>query len=157
MYCYSFEWIKKIFVFSHWMLITIIRIYHNFRYDVNSNTGALMHWITKVMWLIDCKLKMINHQGLVTEIFTATEGYEHAWDSFMVPAHHCRFMFHYSRLCSTSTHGPWCLTIVVGQLGIFFIEIMCCAPRISRVRSTGLLSIFLRAQPCYFKKPWCIF
>ena len=49
--------------------------------------------------------------------------------------------------------GPWCLTIVPGQPGNFFIEIMCWAPRISQVRSTGLLSIFLRAQPCYFKKP----
>ena len=54
--------------------------------------------------------------------------------------------------------GPWFLTIVpAGQLGNFFIEIMCWAPRISRVRNSGLLSIFLRAQPCYFKKPWCIF
>ena len=72
-------------------------------WDVNSNTGALMHWITEVMWLTDCKLKMHNHQGLVTEMFTATEGYVHVWDIFLAPAHHCCFMFHYSRLCSTST------------------------------------------------------
>ena len=39
--------------------------------------------------------------------------------------------------------GPWCLTIVQGELGNFFIEIMCWAPRISWFQSIGLLSIFL--------------
>ena len=33
--------------------------------------------------------------------------------------------------------GPWFLTIVPWQLGNFFIEIMCWAPRISQVQSTG--------------------
>ena len=46
---------------------------------------------------------------------------------------------------------PVVLNYCSGATRKFFIEIMCWAPRISRVRNTGLLSIFLRAQPCYFK------
>ena len=46
--------------------------------------------------------------------------------------------------------GPWRLTFVLGRLEnlSFFIEIICWAPWISQVQSTGLPSIFVRAQPC---------
>ena len=45
---------------------------------------------------------------------------------------------------------PWHLTFVLGGLEnlSFFIEIICWAHWISQVQSTGLPSIFLRAQPC---------
>ena len=45
--------------------------------------------------------------------------------------------------------GPWRLTFVVGWLGnlCFFIQIVCWAHWISQVQSTGLPSIFLKAQP----------
>ena len=46
--------------------------------------------------------------------------------------------------------GPWCLTFVLGGLEnlSFFIEIISWENWISQVQSTGLPSIFLRAQPC---------
>ena len=46
--------------------------------------------------------------------------------------------------------GPWRLTFVLGRLEnlSFFIEIVCWATWISQVQSTGLPSIFVRAQPC---------
>ena len=46
--------------------------------------------------------------------------------------------------------GPWRLTFVLGRLEnfSFFIEIICWAPWISQVQSTGLPSILVRAQPC---------
>ena len=45
--------------------------------------------------------------------------------------------------------GPWRLTFVLGRLEnlSFFLEIICWAPWISQVQSTGLPSIFVRAQP----------
>ena len=45
--------------------------------------------------------------------------------------------------------GPWRLTFVLGRLEnlSFFIEIICWASWISHVQSTGLPSIFVRAQP----------
>ena len=102
-----FFWVNK-----EKFCILALNAYNQYEYiiiwDVNSNTGLLMHWITEVMWLTDCKLKMNNHQGLVPEIFIASKAYVHLWDSFMAPAHHCRFMFHHSRLCSSSAwlaHG----------------------------------------------------
>ena len=53
--------------------ILALNAYHNLR--CNSNSGALMHCITEVLWLTDCKLKINDHQCLVTEIFTAGKGY----------------------------------------------------------------------------------
>ena len=46
--------------------------------------------------------------------------------------------------------GPWCLTFALGQLEnlAFFTQIICWASRISQAQSTGLPSVFLRAQPC---------
>ena len=46
--------------------------------------------------------------------------------------------------------GPWCLTFALGRLENlrFFIQIICWAPWILQFQSTGLPSIFLRAQPC---------
>ena len=46
--------------------------------------------------------------------------------------------------------GPWRLLFALGQLENlrFFIQIICWAPCILQVQSTGLPSIFLRAQPC---------
>ena len=46
--------------------------------------------------------------------------------------------------------GPWHLTFALGWLENlrFFIQIICWAPWILQVQSTGLPSIFLRAQPC---------
>ena len=46
--------------------------------------------------------------------------------------------------------GLWRLTFALGQLEnlTFFIQIICWAPWISQVQSTGLPSIFLRVQPC---------
>ena len=49
--------------------------------------------------------------------------------------------------------GLWCLTFALGCLGNLsvFIQIICWAPSISQVQSTGHPSIFLRAQPnAYF-------
>ena len=45
--------------------------------------------------------------------------------------------------------GPWRLTFALGRLENlrFFIQIICWAPWILQVKSTGLPSIFLRAQP----------
>ena len=52
-------------------------------------------------------------------------------------------------LCTT-----WCLTLALGQLEnvSFFIQILCWAPWISQLQSTGPPSIFLRAQPCQVAK-----
>ena len=49
--------------------------------------------------------------------------------------------------------GPWRLTFALGRLGNLssFIQIICGAPQILQFQSTGLPSIFLRAQP------WCDF
>ena len=46
--------------------------------------------------------------------------------------------------------GPWRLTFALGRLENlrFFIQIICWAPWILQFQSTGLPSIFLRAQPC---------
>ena len=46
--------------------------------------------------------------------------------------------------------GPWYLSFFLGQIGnlSFFIEIICWAPWISQVQSTGLPSIFPKAEPC---------
>ena len=46
--------------------------------------------------------------------------------------------------------GPWRLTFALGRLENlrFFIKITCWAPWILQVQSTGVPSIFLRAQPC---------
>ena len=46
--------------------------------------------------------------------------------------------------------GPWHLTFALGRLENlrFFIQIICWAPWILQFQSTGLPSIFLRAQPC---------
>ena len=48
--------------------------------------------------------------------------------------------------------GPWRLTFALGRLGNlrFFIQIICWAPWILQFQSTGLPSIFLRAQPCLY-------
>ena len=45
--------------------------------------------------------------------------------------------------------GPWRLTFAYGRLDYlrFFMQIICWAPYISQFQSTGLPSIFLRAQP----------
>ena len=45
--------------------------------------------------------------------------------------------------------GPWRLTFALGRLEnlTFFIQIICWAPWISQFQSSGLPSIFLRAQP----------
>ena len=45
--------------------------------------------------------------------------------------------------------GPWRLTFALGGLEnlTFFIQIICWAPWISQFQSSGLPSIFLRAQP----------
>ena len=55
-----------------------------------------------------------------------------------------------SRLCSSRARWPVHLTFVLGWLEnlCFVIEIICWAPWISQVQSTGLHSIFVRAQPC---------
>ena len=53
--------------------------------------------------------------------------------------------------CALAEPGsPWCLTFAAGRLENrrFFIQIICWAPWILQVQSTGLPSIFLRAQPC---------
>ena len=46
--------------------------------------------------------------------------------------------------------GPWRLTFALGQLENlrFFTQIICWAPWILQFQSSGLPSIFLRAQPC---------
>ena len=57
----------------------------------------------------------------------------------------------YSQGCALAEPaGPWCLTFVLGRLEnlSFFIEIICWAHWISQAQSTGLPSIFSRAQPC---------
>ena len=48
--------------------------------------------------------------------------------------------------------GPWRLTFAPAQLENlrFFIQIICWAPQILQFQSTGLPSIFLRAQPCIY-------
>ena len=75
-----FFWVNK-----EKFCILALNAYNQYEYiiiwDVNSNTGLLMHWITEVMWLTDCKLKMNNHQGLVPEIFVASKGCVHLWDT----------------------------------------------------------------------------
>ena len=50
--------------------------------------------------------------------------------------------------------GPWRLTFALGRLENlrFFIQIICWAPQILQFQSTGLPSIFLRAQPCTLGK-----
>ena len=51
------------------------------------------------------------------------------------------------------SNGPWCPTFARGWPGNLsvFIQIICWAPSIVQVQSTGLPSIFLRAQPnAYF-------
>ena len=65
----------------------------------------------------------------------------------------CRFVDPPAMLqgCALAEPGsPWCLTFVLGQLEnlSFFIEIICWVHWISQVQSTGLPSIFPRAQPC---------
>ena len=55
--------------------------------------------------------------------------------------------------CALAKPGcPWCLTFALGWLGncSFFVVIPCWAPWlwISQVQSSGLSSIFPRAQPC---------
>ena len=53
-------------------------------------------------------------------------------------------------LCSSRARWPRCLTFAPWRLEnlSFFIQIICWAPWILQVQSTGLPSIFLRAQPC---------
>ena len=66
-------------------------------------------------------------------------------------AHICIWIkyYYYQGCALAEPGGPWCLTFVPGRLEnlSFFIEIICWAPWISLVQSTGLPSIFLRAQP----------
>ena len=51
-----------------------------------------------------------------------------------------------SQGCALATpDGPWCITFALGWLEI--MEILSWAHWISQVQSTGLLSIFLKAQP----------
>ena len=61
-----------------------------------------------------------------------------------------------SRLCSSSPQWPLAPNFPPGQLENLriFIDIMCWAPWISQVQSTGLSSFFLRAQPCVCKVYW---
>ena len=49
------------------------------------------------------------------------------------------------------TSGPWRPTFALGRLENlrFFIQIICCTAQILQVQSTGLPSIFLKAQPCH--------
>ena len=61
------------------------------------------------------------------------------------------FTLHAAQGCALAEPGdPWFLTFVLGGLKnlSFFIEIMWWEHWISQVQSTGLPSIFLRAQPC---------
>ena len=55
----------------------------------------------------------------------------------------------FSQGCALATpDGPWCITFPLGWLEI--MEILSWAHWISQVQSTGLLSIFLKAQPWYY-------
>ena len=61
-----------------------------------------------------------------------------------------------SRLCSSSPQWPLAPNFPPGQLENLriFVDIMCWAPWISQVQSTGLSSFSLRAQPCVYKVYW---
>ena len=57
---------------------------------------------------------------------------------------------HYQGCALVEPGGPWRLTFALGRLENlrFFIKIICWAPWILQVQSTGLPLIFVKAQPC---------